>query len=374
MVDPRIEKLAHVLVTYSTRVKPGDVVRITGAPITRPLAAALHREVVRVGGYPRVALLPEECDEILLTEGSDELLAFEDPIRQFEVENIDVSIGIWGGDNTKALSGVDPARQAIVSQARKKYFDTFLGRFAAGELRWTGTQYPCESAAQDAEMSLRQYADFVFRAGLLHYDDPAAAWQQVSERQQRVVDYLNTKKEIRFVTPQGTDLTLAVEGRTWINCDGCENFPDGEVFTGPIETATEGVVCYSFPAVHGGREAHAIKLTFKEGRVVDASAEKGEEFLITMLDQDEGARVLGEIAIGTNYSITQYTKNTLFDEKIGGTFHGAVGSAYPESGGTNTSGLHWDMVCDLRHGGQIFADGELISENGRFLDESWPQP
>jgi len=208
----------------------------------------------------------------------------------------------------------------------------------------------------------------------LHLDDPAAAWREISVRQQRVVDYLNGKKEIRFTTPQGTDLTLGVEGRTWINCDGHENFPDGEVFTGPIETATEGVVCYSFPAVHGGREAENIRLTFRGGKVVDATATKGEEFLIAMLDQDDGARTLGEIAIGTNYSISKYTKNTLFDEKIGGTFHAAVGAAYPESGGTNESGLHWDMVCDLRNGGKIHVDGKLISENGRFLEDAWPQP
>ncbi|MBL8828688.1 MAG: aminopeptidase, partial [Planctomycetaceae bacterium] len=197
---------------------------------------------------------------------------------------------------------------------------------------------------------------------------------EISERQQRVVDFLNDKHEIRFVTPQGTDLRLAIEGRRWINCDGHENFPDGEVFTGPIETATEGVVCYSFPAVHGGREVHNIRLEFRGGRVVNASADKGEEFLLAMLDQDAGARVLGEIAIGTNYSIKRYSKNTLFDEKIGGTFHAAVGAAYPETGGKNESGLHWDMVCDLRNGGQIFVDGQLISENGRFVDPRWPQP
>ena len=221
-------------------------------------------------------------------------------------------------------------------------------------------------------MSLKDYEDFVFKAGLLHLDDPVAAWKELSIRQQRLTDYLNGKSEIRFVTPQGTDLTLAVEGRLWINCDGRENFPDGEVFTGPIETATQGIVNYSFPAVHGGREVDGIRLEFKDGKVVDASATRGEEFLMSMLDQDAGGRILGEIAIGTNYHITKYTKNVLFDEKIGGTFHAAVGASYPESGGKNESGLHWDMVCDLRQGGQIFVDGELISENGLFLDETWP--
>ena len=221
-------------------------------------------------------------------------------------------------------------------------------------------------------MSLAEYEEFVFRAGLLHLDDPAAAWREVSERQQRVVDYLNGKNEVRFVTPAGTDLTVGVSGRTWLNCDGHENFPDGEVFTGPIEDATEGVVCFSFPAVHGGREADGVRLTFKAGKVVDATAEKGQDFLVAMLDQDAGARVLGEIALGTNYSIDRYTKNTLFDEKIGGTFHAAVGAAYPETGGTNQSALHWDMVCDLRQGGEVYVDGQLISRDGRFLNPDWP--
>jgi aminopeptidase len=310
----------------------------------------------------------------LLANGTEKQLRFEDPLAQHAIETIDVSISMWGQDNTKANSGSDPARQALVSQARKKYMGTFMRRFAEGKLRWVGTQFPCHAAAQDAEMSLSAYEDFVFRAGLLHLDDPAAAWREISQRQQRVVDYLNTKREIRFVTPSGTDLILGIEGRKWINCDGHENFPDGEVFTGPIENATQGTVRYSFPAVHGGREVHDIQLQFRDGRVVDAAASKNEEFLLAMLDQDAGARVLGEIAIGTNYSITNYSKNTLFDEKIGGTFHAALGAAYPETGGKNESGLHWDMVCDLRKGGKIFADGELISEHGRFVDKNWPQP
>ncbi len=374
MTDPRIEKLADVLVNYSTRVQPGNLVRITGSPVGRPLVVALYRAVIRAGAFPLATLVPDECAEIRLLEGNEAQLRFEDPVQQFAIENVDVTIAYWGDDNTKALSACDPARQALVSQSRKKYLATFMQRFGEGKLRWVGTQFPTHASAQDAELSLSAYEDFVFRAGLLHLDDPAAAWREISERQQRVVDFLNDKHEIRFVTPQGTDLRLAIEGRRWINCDGHENFPDGEVFTGPIESATEGVVCYSFPAVHGGREVHNIRLEFRAGRVVNASADKGEEFLFAMLDQDAGARVLGEIAIGTNYSIKRYSKNTLFDEKIGGTFHAAVGAAYPETGGKNESGLHWDMVCDLRNGGQIFVDGQLISENGRFVDPRWPQP
>lgn len=374
MRDSRLDKLADVLVNYSTAVRPDDLVRISGPPVTRPLVVALYRAVLVAGGHPHVEMVPDECAEIKLDLASQEQLRFENPIALYTIERVDVSIGLWGEDNTKSLSGTDPARQALVSQARKKQMARFLERASAGELRWVGSQYPCNSAAQDAQMSLVQYERFVFEAGLLHLDDPAAAWREISRRQQRVADFLNECREVRFTTPQGTDLKVGVDGRAWINCDGHENFPDGEVFTGPVEDATEGVVAYSFPAVHGGREVDGIRLTFKAGRVVDASATRGEEFLIAMLDQDAGARVLGEIAIGTNYSVRQYTKNTLFDEKIGGTFHAAVGAAYPETGGKNESGLHWDMVCDLRQGGRIYADGKLISENGRFLDPEWPQP
>jgi aminopeptidase len=256
----------------------------------------------------------------------------------------------------------------------------FLQRAADGELRWSGTLFPTQASAQDAERGLTEYEDFVFRAGLLHMDDPAAEWRKIHDRQARVCEYLNTKKEVHFRVPphaghDGTDLRVSVDGATWINCGGKENFPDGEVFAGP--QGVEGHVNYTFPAVYQGREVQGVRLAFKDGRVVDASASKNEEYLITMLDQDAGARGLGEIAIGTNYAIKEFTKNTLCDEKIGGTFHAACGAGYPESGSTNESGLHWDMVCDLRDheglpGGTIEADGEVFYRNGRFLKAGWP--
>ncbi|MEZ6116697.1 MAG: aminopeptidase [Pirellulaceae bacterium] len=375
MNDTRLTKLANVLVNYSTAVQPGDQVIIAGGPVALPLIVEVYRAVVRAQAHPLVRCQPDECKQILLREGSNEQLLFEDPFALHEVEQINAYIGLWGQENTKALSRTDPGRQAKLSQARKSWLDRFMQRAADGQLRWVGTRIPLPSVCtQDAERSLAEYADFVFQAGLLHLDNPTAAWREISVRQQRLADFLDGKKELRFVTPQGTDLRLGIEGRSWINCDGHENFPDGEVFTGPIEDATEGVVHYSFPAVHGGREVDGIRFEFKAGKVVDATATKGEDFLLAMLDQDPGARVLGEIAIGTNYAIQEYTKNTLFDEKIGGTFHAAVGSAYPESGGKNQSGLHWDMVCDLRQGGEIYADNELISQNGQFVHPEWPRP
>jgi aminopeptidase len=290
------------------------------------------------------------------------------------VDTIDVYIGIWGEENTKAGTNIPPEKQALASKARRPFTKRLMERAAKNELRWVGTQFPTTASAQDAEMSVYDYSDFVFKAGLLHLPDPVAAWKKVADTQQRLVDFLDTKKEIRVIG-KDTDLRVGVEGRKWINCNGRENFPDGEVFTGPIETATEGKIRYSFPAVHGGRESHDITLIFKAGKVVEAHATKGEEFLLKMIDQDAGARTLGEFAIGTNFGITQYTKNTLFDEKIGGTCHAALGAAYPESGGKNDSALHWDMVCDLRQPGcRIEADGEVILKEGKFTRDGWPNP
>ncbi len=371
---PQLDKLANILVTYSVAVKPGDLVRIRGAVVTEPLLTAIYREVIRAGGHPIIRMTPDECEEIALTTASDEQLKFVNPLAQHEIETIDCSIGVWGSSNTKALSQIDPARQALASQATKTNVDTFLKRAAEGALRWVGTEFPTHASAQDAEMSLANYEAFVFHAGKLNEDDPAAAWRKVQESQQRVCDFMEKAHTIRCVTPQGTDITLSIAGRRWINCCGRRNFPDGEVYTGPIEDATNGIVKYSYPAVHDGREVDGVCLEFKAGRVVNASATKGEEFLIAMLDQDPGARILGEIGIGTNYSIQRFSRNMLFDEKIGGTFHLAVGSSYPQSGGKNESALHWDMVCDLRQGGRMEVDGKLVSENGIFLDPLWPHP
>ena len=374
--DPRLNKLADVIVGYSTRVQRGDLARLSGEPIAAPLMEAMYERMIRAGANVIVRMVPDSFEEIFYKNASDEQLSFVPPLLMQEVESIDVSIGLWCETNPKALTNVDPSRQARESAARKPVFKRFMQRFAEGKLRWCGTLYPTMASAQDAEMSLSEYEDFVFGAGKLDSADPVAEWEKLGRQQQQVVEYLTGKKELRFRAANGTDLRVNVEGMTWINCNGKENFPDGEVFTGPNLGARDGgvngVVRYSFPAVHGGREVHGIELTFEKGRVVKAEAERGREFLIKMLDQDEGARSLGEIALGTNYGIKRYTKNTLFDEKIGGTFHAAVGAGYPESGNHNESGLHWDMVCDLREGGTIEVDGQVISRDGKFVFDGWP--
>lgn len=374
MYDPRLRKLADVLVNYSAGVKKGDLLRITGAPVSAPLVTEIFARAIEAGANPYVRMAPDPLTEIFLKSASDDQLKYVNPVNKFEVETIDCSIGIWADENTKSLTRCDPKRMGLSQAARKPIFEIFMRRAADKHLRWCGTQYPTQASAQDAEMSLAEYEDFVFRAGLLHEADPVAAWKRVGERQQRLADFLNGKSDYRVVAANGTDVRLSVAGMKWINCDGHHNFPDGEVFTGPVIDSVNGQINFSFPAVHHGHEVTDAKLTFRNGKVIDAAASKGRDFLFSMLDTDSGSRFLGECAIGTNYGITQYTRNTLFDEKIGGTVHFALGAGYPETGNNNQSGLHWDMVVDLRSGGYVEIDGTKINVDGKFAREGFPNP
>jgi aminopeptidase len=367
-----LEKLAAVLVNYSVGVKKDQLVRLSGTPLCSPLIAVVYRKVLEAGGHPMVRMVPEELQEIFLKTAGEEQLGYVNPVNMFEYERIDCSIGIWGEENTRSLTNCDPERIRLSQAARKPLMDVFLKRAAEGALKWVGTQFPTQAAAQDAEMSLAEYEDFVFKAGLIDREDPVKEWRTISLRQQRLADYLNGKSEYRVVARNGTDVRMSVSGKRWINCDGHENFPDGEVFTGPVIDSAQGVIHFSFPAVHHGREVLDVRLKFKDGKVVEASAGKGEDFLIKMLDMDAGSRFLGECAMGTNYGIKGFTRNTLFDEKIGGTVHFAVGAGYPETGNNNQSGLHWDMVVDLRTGGFIEIDGVKISVDGKFTKEGFP--
>jgi aminopeptidase len=273
---------------------------------------------------------------------------------------------IWTDANTKQLTNADPAKQSRRAVARRPLFERLLERAAKKELRWSGTIHPTQAFAQDAEMSLREFEDFVYKASLVHEPDPISAWKKVSKEQQRVTDWLNKARQIHVVGSD-TDLKLEVIGRNWINCDGHENFPDGEIFTGPIEESMNGHIRYTYPACLHGREVEDVQLQFKDGKVVKAAAAKNEQFLLKMLETDEGARYVGEFAFGTNPGIQRFTKNTLFDEKIGGTIHIAIGTGYPESGSKNKSAIHWDMVCDLRKGGEVRVDGTLFLKDGEIL-------
>jgi len=367
MADLRVERLAAVLADYSIAVRPGDLVLVEGSLRAAPLIRALHWRILEAGGLPHVRVGVDGTNESLLSSGTDAQLDWVNPSRFEQFERCDATIYIDAPANTRSLSGVDPERQARAGRASAPVRDLAMSRAAAGELRWSVTAFPTQAGAQDAQMSLAEFEDFVFGAGRLDEDDPVAAWKAFGESLHGLRDWLSTTREIRIVA-EGTDLRVGVAGRTWISCEGKENFPDGEIFTGPIETSLEGEISFTFPAVRGGRSVEGVRLVFRGGEVVEATARKGEDYLHEMLGMDGGARRVGEFAFGLNESIREFTRNILFDEKIGGTVHLALGKSYPESGGLNQSALHWDIVCDLRQSSEVYADGELVYRDGRFLN------
>ncbi len=366
MSDPRIAKWADVLTGYCVDVQPGQTVAIGGGVAAEPLLRAIYASVVERGGLP--VLMPEfgGLGTTLLSHGDDEQLAFITPWEQFINTEADCSIRVMAETNTRNASGVDPARAARFTKARAELRQSSMARAGSGDYTWSLTLYPTDAYAQDAEMSTDDYFEFIMGACRLDEPDPVAAWVAMREFQAGIVDWLTPRRELRLVAP-GTDFRCSIEGRRWINSDGKRNFPSGEVFTGPVEDSAEGEVRFSFPVVTQGRQISDIRLKFEAGRVVDASAAKNEAFLLENLESDEGARRLGEIAVGTNFGITAFTGQILLDEKIGGTAHMALGAGYPETGSTNRSAIHWDMICDLRQGGRIEVDGEPLLVDGQFV-------
>jgi len=365
MRDARVDSLARILVEYSTRVSEGETCVIQGPSAAEPLIASVYEHVLVAGGHPIVQMSFEGQQASYFSRASDEQLEWVAPPAKWAAEEADCSIAIGADLNTRELSQVAPARQTMRRSATKDLMETLMRRAAEGEHRWVYTLLPTHAYASDAEMSLEEFESFYFRACLTHDSDPVTAWKRQSAETERLCDWIQGRSEVHIEAP-GTDVKLGIEGRTFIAADGKHNMPDGEFFTGPIEDSVEGEVSFDLPAVIGGREISGVNLRFEAGKVVDASAERGEPFLIELLDTDEGARRLGELGIGTNYGIDRGTRDVLLDEKIGGTIHLAVGKSYPETGGTNDSAVHTDMVCDLRQGGKITVDGELLQENGKF--------
>ncbi len=366
MTDPRIAKMAQVLVHYSLALKPGQLFRITSSPLAAPLIRELTREALLAGAHPITRINIESVDEAFYTYALDEQLRYVPVMTQAEIEAIDATISIIASENTRVLSGIDPAKVAARRQAMRPIQERVMQRAAEETLNWCVALYPTHAGAQDADLSLADYEDFVYAACKLNAADPVAAWHAARDEQQRITDYLSSHDTIRLVAPD-TDLTYRVAKRPWINCYGDMNFPDGEVFTGPVEDAVDGHIRYSFPALYAGREVSDVRLWFEGGKVVKATAAKGQELLDSLLAMDEGATRLGEVAFGTNYDITRFSRNILFDEKIGGTVHLALGAGYPETGSLNRSALHWDMICDMRQDSAAYADGELFYKDGKFL-------
>ena len=365
MPDPRIKKLADLLVNYSVEVQKDEWVFITGNMVAEPLVSEVLRAVLDAGGHPTVILDSDNINEYSLKYASDDQIKWIAPIISTVYEEADVLINLRACDNTHYMADVDPQKLQLQAQAHEDLMKTYLTRAAEGDLKWTVTQYPCPAYAQDADMSISDYQDFVHAATFTDKDDPIAEWQRIHNEQQKVVDWLVGKKIVTVKSPNA-DLTLSVEGRTFVNSDGKTNMPSGEIFTGPVEDSANGWVEFTYPAIEKGKEVTGVRLEFKDGKVVKASADKNEDFLLSELDTDEGSRYLGEFAIGTNYGIQKFTKSILYDEKIGGSFHLALGAGFPETGSKNVSAIHWDMICDIRKESEIRVDGELLYKDGDF--------
>ncbi len=366
MTDPRIVKMADLLVNYCVAVQPRDRVMLIGSYAGMPLLTETIRHIIAAGGHPDINWIEDEFVEIALKEANDDQLRYILPTAKLQIESYECYIRIGSSKNTRFLSGIDPARQRVAMDARRELTNTRMARAARGELRWVGTMFPTEAYAQDADMSLTDYEEFVYGACFADKDDPVGEWKKLSKMQQRLVDWLAGKKEVK-VKGENIDLSLSIANRVFVNSDGKRNMPSGEIFTGPVEDSVNGWARFSYPSIVAGREVDGIELRFEDGKVVDACAQKNEEYLLNVLDTDEGSRYLGEFAIGTNKGIQRFTKSILFDEKIGGTIHMAVGLGYPETGSKNRSAVHWDMICDMRDGGQIWVDDELFYEGGEFL-------
>jgi aminopeptidase len=371
VTDERIARHAKVVCEYSLKLQPGQLLLIRGPALAEPLIVELVKAALALEAVPRVRVTAEGTHLAYLSEAGDDQLRTLLPNAEPEMAALDARIAIHATWNTRELSGIDPAKLALEREANRPILEMNMRRAAAGEVNWCVTAFPCEAFAQDADMSLGAYEDFVYGAAWLNVADPVAAWKAFAGKLAAVTDRLSEVRTLRVLGPE-TDLKVGVGGRTWKPCAGDRNFPDGEVFTAPLETKTTGDVRFSFPAIFGGREVEDVRLRFEDGRVVRSEAAGGQDMLREMIALDDGASVLGEFAIGTNYAVDRFTKQILFDEKIGGTCHMALGAGYPETGSTNRSSLHWDMVCDLRDGGEIHADGEVIYRDGTFLPEFAP--
>jgi aminopeptidase len=370
VTDPRVERLAELIVGYSLELGEGDVCRIDGLEASAPLALALYRAALEAGAHPYTGITLDGLTELLVEHGSDAQLDYISPAQWREADTLDALVTIWADANTRSMSRADPERHRRQIHTERRLANRRWERIAAGEMRWCGTHFPTQAHAQEADMSLADYEAFVFAACHVDDEDPAAHWRSEAASLAARAEELSGVRELRVLGPD-TDLRLAVEGRRWLPAAGRHpaNMPDGEVFTSPVETETEGEIRFSFPAIFRGREVEDVRLRFADGRVVAADAAAGQDYLTSLLDIDDGARVAGEFAFGLNYEIDRFTRNILLDEKIGGTVHLALGSAFKQVGGRNNSALHWDMICDLRQEGEIYADGELVWKTGRFMSE-----
>ena len=363
MPDPRITKLAKVLVHYSLALKPGQQMLLQTTPLADELTLAVYTEALAAGAHVLTQNSVPGREEAFLKHAADEQIDFVMPVRRMIYETFDARLYIEADHNTRVLSGVDPVRIARYRKAFAPLFKLMTDRFARGEFRTCITLYPTEAAAQEADMNLGDYREFVYAAGMLNDDDPVAFWRKEAGKQGKLIAWLKGRDKV-VLKGSNVDVSLSIKDRLFISCAGTENFPDGEIFTCPVEDSVNGWIRFKYPAIFDGQEVNDIQLWFENGKVVKEKAGKNQEMLTALLDTDAGARYLGEWGIGTNYGIQRFTKNMLFDEKLGGTIHFAVGIGFPEAGGKNESGLHWDMLCDMSQA-EVMVDGDLFYKDGK---------
>jgi aminopeptidase len=363
MTDPRVLKLAKVLVHYSIELKRGDTLELFSSHLAKELTLAVYEEAIKAGAHVTLTQYSEEMQELFLKYASDEQIDTISPISRMLVEDFDTFLGLIAPENRRHLAGIQPERIARWRKSRAELFKISLERAARKEHRWCVTTYPNNANAQDADMSLADYTEFVYAAGMLNEDDPVAFWKNEAKKQERLIDWLKGRDRVALKGPD-VDMTFSIKDRVFLSAAGKLNFPDGEIYTAPIEESANGWIRYKYPAITAGQEVQDIELWFEDGKIVKEKAGKNQELLTAMLNTDKGARYLGEWGIGTNYGIQRFTKDMLFDEKIGGTIHFAAGASYPESGGKNESAIHWDMLCDM-NAAEITVDGELFYRNGK---------
>ncbi len=365
-MDPRIENLAKILVHHSASITDGDRVAIEASTAAEPLVRALYKEILSAGGYPYPLLKIPEQDRELLSLGNDDQLSHVDQLRHKAYQDFESRFRIYSSTNPQQLRGFSGRKQVLLQQSQAPILKTQLDRGSREEFKWVTTLFPTPAYAEQAGMSLEEYQNFVYSSCLADQPDPIKQWQQIKNQQETALSLFEEGDQVKLQGPN-IDLLLSVKDRKFKNCYGKNNMPDGEIFTGPVENSLNGWVRYSYPAIYSGVMVRGVELEFKDGKVIRARAEDQEEYLLKLLDSDPGARYVGEFAVGTNNSIQQFTGNILFDEKIGGTIHIALGSGYPETGSTNQSAIHWDMICDMRKDSTITVDNVLVYKDGDFL-------
>ncbi len=359
-----MNKYAKLLVNYSMALKKGDRVLLSSTYLAEELLKEVYAEALKVGAFPEFRIAMNGTEKIFYDNASDSQLEYVSPITKYVYENYDALLNVIAPFNVKELQNTPAEKKQKTSAARAGLNKTFMQRSADGKFRWTLCVYPTCAEAQECGMSQSEYADFVYNVCFLNEPDPVACWNKLESQQQKIVDLLNTKKAVQF-KGKNIDVKFSTAGRKWINSCGKFNMPSGEVFTGPVEDSVNGFVRFSYPGIYMGQEIEDISLEIKNGEVVKGTAAKGQELLNKILDVP-GARRFGEAAIGNNERANKFTKNMLFDEKMGGTIHMAIGAAYPETGGVNESAIHWDLLADMNDG-EILADGQTIYKNGKFV-------